>query len=64
MRAVCLGEDACRARSGALPYLLARLRNLTIHRIRQVAGKANVTAARRRQVAHPEEALMLLQQYG
>ena len=47
-----------------MPYLLARLRNLTIHRIRQVAGKANVTAARRRQVAHPEEALMLLQQYG
>ena len=64
VRDVSLGEDACRVRTGQGPRNLATIRNLTIHLIRQVAGRINVAAALRRHAAHPHEALALMTDDG
>ena len=56
VRDVTMGEDACRVRSGAAPYILAGLRNAVLALIRQ-ANWANIAAALRHHAAKPHKAL-------
>lgn len=63
VRDVTFGEDACRARTGAAPAVLAALRNAAITLLGQ-NDVANKAAALRRHAAHPDEALALIRGYG
>jgi predicted transposase YbfD/YdcC len=50
VRDVSLGEDACRARTGAAPQVLAGIRNAAIRLMRR-AGTASIASALRRNAA-------------
>jgi predicted transposase YbfD/YdcC len=63
VRDVTLGEDACRVRNGAAPWLLATLRNVVLHLLNR-AGWRNKAAALRRYAAQPHEALRLVRPSG
>jgi len=54
-----LGEDRCRARTGATPQALAALRNVAVYLLKKV-GASSAAAATRRVAAHPGEGLTLL----
>lgn len=54
VRDVTFGEDACRARTGAAPLVLSRLRNVAITLLGQT-GMSNKAAARLRHAARSEE---------
>jgi predicted transposase YbfD/YdcC len=56
VRDVTFGEDACRARTGAAPFVLAALRNAAITLLDE-HDCANKAAALRRHAAYPAEAL-------
>jgi hypothetical protein len=58
VRDVCLGEDACRVRSGGSIQILGALRNVVIHLAR--AAKTPIAGATRRWNIYPHEALQLL----
>ena len=65
VRDVTFGEDACRCRTGAAPFVLSALRNAAITLLDQrEATAANMAAALRRHAAHPSEALALVRGYG
>ena len=59
VRDVTYDEDRSQARSGAIPQIMAALRNLAIGLLR-LAGFASIAAATRRLAALPWEALALL----
>jgi hypothetical protein len=59
VRDVTLGKDACRARKGPAPQVLAAVRNAVIHLLSGVKASSHAAAIRRLN-AHPEEALKLL----
>jgi hypothetical protein len=63
VRDMSFGEDACRARTGAGPYILSCLRNAAINLLSH-AGITNKAAALRRHAAHPHEALALVMDTG
>lgn len=54
-----LGEDACRARTGAAPEVLAGVRNAVLWLMR-ATGLTNIAAALRRHAAKPLEAIGLV----
>jgi predicted transposase YbfD/YdcC len=61
VRDVTLGEDACRVRSDAGPFILSALRNAAVTLLDQNPATAdNKAAALRRHAAHPHEALALV----
>jgi hypothetical protein len=53
------GEDRCRVRRGNAPRVLASLRNVAIHLLRQRKAPSLATASRE-MAAHPELALAML----
>jgi len=59
VRDVTFDEDRSTVRAGALPQVLAALRNLAIGVLR-CAGEANIAAATRRCAAQPWHALALI----
>ena len=59
VRDVTLGEDHCRVRTGAAPYILSTIRNSLLNLLRRF-NKINIAASLRRHAAHPQEALKLL----
>lgn len=59
VRDVTFGEDRSRLRSGAVPQILAALRNLAITLIHR-SGVGDIAAARRAFAYHPRRALRLL----
>lgn len=59
VRDVTFGEDACRARAGAAPFVLSALRNAAITLL-DAHGCANKAAALRRHAAYPAEALAMV----
>lgn len=61
VRDVSMGEDACRVRTGSSPQVLAALRNTTLHLFEGVEAPS-IASAMRRFVAHPNEAIRILQQ--
>lgn len=63
VRDMSFGEDACRVRTGAGPYVLSCLRNAGINLLNR-CGIKNKAAAMRRHAAHPDEALALLRESG
>lgn len=63
VRDMSFGEDACRVRTAAGPYILSCLRNAGINLLNR-CGVKNKAAALRRHAAHPEEALALLGESG
>jgi predicted transposase YbfD/YdcC len=63
VRDTSLGEDACRVRTGAGPYVLSCLRNAALNLL-NCAGMTNKAAALRRHAAHPGEALALIRGFG
>lgn len=54
-----LREDASRVRKGAGSQVMAALRNLVIY-LRPRSGKANLAAATRHHMCHPEKSLEIL----
>lgn len=59
VRDVTFDEDRSQVRTGAVPQVLAALRNLTISLLR-LDHQPNIAAALRRHAAHPDEALALI----
>jgi hypothetical protein len=59
VRDVTLGEDASRVRTGSSPEVMAALRNVVIHLLKNVDALSKRAATHRMQV-HPEEAIDLL----
>ena len=59
LRDVILGEDASQVRCGAIPAVMAALRNTALSILR-LAGYESITATMRYFAAHPKQALTLL----
>lgn len=59
VRDVTCDEDRSQVRSGAIPQVMAALRNTAIGLLR-AAGATNIAAATRYDAAQPEQALVLL----
>ena len=59
VRDVTYNEDHSQVRSGAIPEIMAALRNVAIGLLRQM-GVTNVAAAHRHYVAHPAHVLQLM----
>ena len=59
IRDVTYHEDACRARTGATPRVLASLRNLAIG-LARLLGWTNIAAATDHYRSHPADGLQLL----
>ena len=59
VRDVVLGEDASQVRSGAIPAVMAALRNTTVSILR-LAGHEAISKTMRYFAAHPKKALNLL----
>ena len=59
VRDVTFGEDACRARTGAAPFVLSALRNAAITLLDE-HDLVNKAAALRRHAAYPAEALAMV----
>ena len=58
-----LGEDRCRVRKGRSPQVLASLRNVAVHLLREIDAPS-MAAAVRQLAANPEEAMGLLNDPG
>lgn len=63
VRDVCLGEDACRVRTGSAPQILAALRNASLWLMRS-KGLTAIAAVLRRHAAKPQEAMQLVMDYA
>jgi predicted transposase YbfD/YdcC len=61
VRDVCLGEDACRVRSGAAPQVLGGLRNTVLYVLR-ATGLPRIAEAFRHLAARPEGAVQRIMQ--
>ena len=61
-RDMALGEDACRARTGEAPEILAAIRNAALWLLRS-SGLTEITASLRRHAATPHEALRMVMNF-